>query len=236
MIIRLLKQKIKNHFLENQSIPNINVSLRRLKELGFYPKNIFDVGAFQGEFAKLCFTIWPETKIVCFEPLYDKYVLLDSWSKKDNRLKAIYGLVGEQDRDTVKFNESETASSVLDEHLSIDFKCSFKNMRTIDTCINEFQLTPPNLLKIDTQGYEYQVLQGFDSNLSHVDVILAELNHIDIHKDVKLAEEVIALLYSKGFIIYDITEIHRRPSDHAIWQTDFIFVKKDSFLRQSKKW
>lgn len=235
-MLQLIKNKLKGYFLNNQSIPNFDKSMERLKDLGYKPKTIFDIGAFEGNFSKLCLDLWKDTNIVCFEPLKEKYENLEKWSETENRIKVIHGLLGAEDRDNVKFNESESASSVLDEYISQDFKTEYHKMRTLDTCITEFALNPPNLVKVDTQGYEYEILQGLMGHLDKVDIIIAELNHIDIHKDVKLAEEVIQLLYVNNFIIYDIVEIHRRPYDRAIWQTDFMFVRKDSFLRENKRW
>ena len=145
-------------------------------------------------------------------------------------------LLGEEDDKTVVFNKAETASSVLVEHETNDFEKEEKTMVSLDTLINESNLPHPDFLKLDTQGYEYQILSGAETSLQNIEVILAELNHIDIHQNVILAEEVISLLFSKGFVIFDIAEMHRRPLDQALWQTDFIFVKKNSSLRNSKSW
>jgi len=235
-MIQLIKNKFKGYFINNLSIPNFNKSMERLKELGFKPKTIFDIGAYKGDFTKLCLKLWNDTNVVCFEPLKDKYENLEKWSKEDKRIKVIHGLLGDENNDNVKFNESETASSVLDEYISKDFKTEYHKMRTLDFCIKEFNLNIPNLVKIDTQGFEFQIISGLLQNLNKVDIIIAELNHIDIHKNVKLAEDVINLLYTNDFIIYDIVEIHRRPFDNAIWQTDFMFVRKNSFLRENKQW
>ncbi len=235
-MIQFLKNKLKGYFINNAQIPDVGKSLERLKRLGFSPTTIFDIGAYKGDFAKLCLSTWGNANIVCFEPLKDKFAALEKWSSAEKRVKVIHGLLGEENKDKVKFNMSETASSVLTEHISTDFKSDYLPMRTLDAAIDEFKLAAPNLVKIDTQGYEYQIIKGLAKNLDKVDIIIAELNHIDIHINVKLAEEVIQLLYQNDFVIYDIVEIHRRPYDNAIWQTDFMFVKKNSFLRQQKQW
>ena len=235
-MLKLLKKYIKNHFVDTLAIPNVEKSFERLNHLGFKPKTIYDVGAYQGEFAKLCFKIWPETNVVCFEPITEQFEALQKWSQVDNRVTAIHGLVGEENKKEVKFNKGETASSILEEHHSKNFTTEYHEMRTLVGCIKEFNLNPPDLLKIDTQGYEYQVLNGMGAELENVHAILAELNFIDIHKNVKLAEEVISFLFQKGFRMYDITEVHRRPFDNAIWQTDFLFLRENSSVRASKLW
>jgi len=235
-MLQFFKRKIRDYYINNQSIPDVKKSLQFLKASGYAPSCIFDIGAYEGEFAKLCFSLWPSSSVVCFEPLKAKYDMLKNWAAAEKRVKAIHGLVGNENIEQVKFNENETASSVLDEFNSTNFSTTYQPMRTLDNCIKEFSLPVPSFVKIDTQGFEYQVVEGLLGNIKNVDVVLAELNHIDIHKNVKLAEEVIHLLYQNGFVIFDIAEIHRRPKDNAIWQTDFVFVKKDSIFRQDKSW
>ncbi|MCX6239088.1 MAG: FkbM family methyltransferase [Bacteroidia bacterium] len=235
-MITLLKRKIKDHFIRNSQIPTPKISLERLKNNGFKPDIIFDVGAYHGEFAKMCLEIWPKSKVVCFEALEEKIALLKEISEKDHRISVIPGLVGDEDNENVCFNENESASSVLDEYESKNFTKVFHKMRKLETCIKEFILPIPNLLKIDTQGFEYPVLKGIESKLNSIDIILAELNFIDIHKDVKLSHEVIRLLNDYNFLPFDIAQIHRRPIDNAVWQVDYIFVKKNSPLRSNKNW
>jgi hypothetical protein len=109
-------------------------------------------------------------------------------------------------------------------------------MRRLDSFIKSENLKPPTLLKIDTQGYEYEILQGCGEVLNSIEVILLELNFLEVYQNVKLAHEVIAFLAERNFVIYDICEIHRRPLDMALFQIDFLFIKKDNSLRKDKRW
>lgn len=232
---KFLKELIGNYYKKNLKIPDPFFSLQLLKENGFRPKNIFDVGAYNGDFAKMVASIWSESEIVCFEGLPDKVKLLNQ-TIASNKIKIIEGLVGDRNEKDVKFFKVESATSVLEENTSNDFDVGFQKMHTLDNCLKEFSLKAPEFLKIDTQGYEYNILKGYENNIKHTEVVLAELNFIDIHKNVKLAYDVISFLHDHHFVIYDICQLHRRPSDKALWQSDFIFCKEDSLLRQSKTW
>lgn len=234
-MINKIKTSLKNKIISKYEVPSIERTLNHLRVLGFEPKTIYDIGAYKGDFAILVNKIWEATEIVCFEPLSKQVEVLKQLSVKDNSIKVIEGVVGETTAE-IDFHESETASSCLSEHAEQGFKVSKKKMDTLNNYVKKFSLNIPNLIKIDTQGYEYQVLEGASDIIGEVEVILAELNFIDIHKNVKLAADVIQLLASYDFVIYDIAEIHRRPLDNAIWQTDFVFVKKDSHLRKNKNW
>lgn len=232
---RLLGGDLKRLIAQNR-VPDQVISMRRLKKLGFSPDLIFDVGAYHGEFASTCFEIWPETRIVLFEALKTKIPLLGQKFKGKN-VQIVEGIVGAAIQDDITYFADETASSVLQsEEVYHAKQVVQQKMITLDSYINNSGLKAPNFLKIDTQGYEYPILQGMGRNLADVEVILLELNFIEVYYHVKLAHEVIALLSDYNFVIYDICEIHRRPLDQALFQIDFIFVKKDSFLRSDKKW
>jgi hypothetical protein len=109
-------------------------------------------------------------------------------------------------------------------------------MRTIDDVVSSSNMQIPTFLKLDVQGYEYEVLNGAKKTLQGVEVILAEVNLLDLYKGAHLLDELIAFLRNNGFVAFDICGFHRRPLDAALWQADFIFVPIGSPLRADKRW
>jgi hypothetical protein len=51
-----------------------------------------------------------------------------------------------------------------------------------------------------------------------------------------LVLEVMNYMNSNGFQLYDITQLMRRPFDKALFQSDFLFIKKTSSLIAAKRW
>ena len=170
-MLNYIKKYIKGYFIKNLSIPDFDNSLKRINDMGFKPQTIFDVGAYEGAFAKKCLKIWPESSIFAFEALESKWIIIEEMAKNNDKIKLIKGLVGAEDLESVEFNESETASSILSETNNFDFKKSRKIMRKLDSIIVEFNTPVPSLLKIDTQGYEFEILKGIESNISEVQII-----------------------------------------------------------------
>lgn len=235
-MINTIKRLIKSHFIKNYTLPDLQQYLFRIKELNFNPKVVFDIGAYEGSFALLINKVWKGSNIYCFEGLDNKLEVLHEHARRNKSIHVVEGLVGEENKGNVLFHQAETASSVLKEHIENKFPVTKMKMHRLDKLIEDGVVPIPNFIKIDTQGYEYQVLKGLGKYLEQVDMILAELNFIDIHQNVILASEVVSFLKENYFVPYDITEIHRRPLDKSVNQVDFVFIKKDSFLRQDKRW
>jgi FkbM family methyltransferase len=233
----LLKSRLRNYLARRLMVPEIPSALERLLAAGFRPKLIFDVGAYQGDFAKECFRIWPQSQVACFEALEHKIIILQQLTSVYPKLQVFPGLLGATKKENVPLHESETASSVLSEHIQQDFPVNRYPMRTIDQIVDEhFQGEAPDLLKLDVQGYELEVLKGSRKSLNQVKAILTEVSLIDIHVNVPLLSELIAWFAERDWVAYDICGLTRRPLDKALWQADFIFVPISSNLRTDKRW
>lgn len=225
-----LKSISKQYLARRLNAPNTALSLKRLKSLGFKPTLIFDVGAYQGEFMELCRNMWPNSKVICFEPLeHCVQKLRRKASCQSGKVEIFPLLVGERSDNHVLFHCAETASSILPERNKNNFPVSFYPMNTLDQIAQErFLDCIPNFVKIDVQGYEYRVLQSAKQVLEKSEVLLIELNLIDIHEGTTCAADVIHWLSTKGWSLYDICGFYRRPLDEALWQIDAIFLRTDS--------
>jgi hypothetical protein len=87
------------------------------------------------------------------------------------------------------------------------------------------------MLKIDTQGYELEVLKGARSTLQNIEFLLVEMSLIPVNSGAPLIQDIMSHLDASGFVLYDIAEFHRRPLDQALWQIDGLFAKKNSRWR-----
>jgi FkbM family methyltransferase len=196
------------------------------------PGHVLDVGAFQGDWARLCLRVFPEAHITCIEPQDSQQQTFAKASQTKN-IRLIQVLLGRTDRSSVPFFEAGSGSSVL---LGKKETSKTKPMKTIDTLIKLEEIAPPHFLKLDVQGYEIEVLEGWTKGFEQCEVIQCEISLLPLIPKAPLLHEVVAYLYNRGFMMFDVTELIRSPSDGAVWQIDALFCRKDSPLRDTRIW
>jgi hypothetical protein len=96
--------------------------------------------------------------------------------------------------------------------------------------------TKPDFIKIDTQGYELEILKGGEKALAHAEFVLLEVSLLDIYVNSPLVIDVLNFMKERGFVLYDICTLMKRPLDNALFQSDFLFVKANSQFRNNKHW
>jgi hypothetical protein len=83
-----------------------------------------------------------------------------------------------------------------------------------------------DLLKIDTQGYEPEVLEGFGKKLNDVDVVITELMFYDYYERRLSFSDIERFLLPAGFHLYDINHIAKNPMNGRTDWVDVIYVNK----------
>ncbi len=218
-------------------VPSQKWSLNNLKKNGFNPTKIVDIGAYEGKWTEEVSEIFPEAHFLMIEAQAEKEALIKNVAQKDsNKRDYRISLLSADDDKTLLFNQYETASSVLVEHHDTGAETKTIISKSLDTVLNSSNFQMPDFIKLDTQGYEIEILKGGKSALVSAKVVLMEVSFIDIYKNGPLVLEVLNFMDKHNFQAYDICSIMRRPLDKAIFQSDLLFVKKDSSLIQNKKW
>ena len=83
-----------------------------------------------------------------------------------------------------------------------------------------------NLLKIDTQGFEPEVLDGFGEKLEIVDVVLTELMFYDFYERSLSFSDIEKYLLKANFQLYDISHIAKNPMNGRTDWVDVIYVNQ----------
>jgi FkbM family methyltransferase len=209
---------------------NVFLSLENLLQYNYRPDYIIDVGAYIGDWSKEAMKVFPAASFILVEPLPDKKPILEK--KFSNKPVEIYNiLVGDKEREKVKFFAMETGSSVFEELSNIERKAIYLDMTTLDHIAEKKQLSGNVLLKLDAQGFELEILKGAGKLLNLVEVICMEVSYLNYNEGAPLAHEVIQYLHDLNFLVYDIPAFSRKTKDCALVQSDMVFLKANGSLR-----
>lgn len=232
-----MNQKQKNNISVWYQMASMEWSLRNMKRLGFAPRNIVDVGAYQGEWTAMAKAIFPDANVLMIEAQSSKKKILEEVCLRYiNTASYAICLLGAEARKGVAFHEMETGSSVLREKSNIKSVTTSCDMITLDDVVAKNIHGKVDLLKLDVQGYELEVLRGGSYSLQDADAVLMEVSLLSINKEAPLLSEVVEFMAKHGFVAYDICSLMRRPLDNALCQTDFLFVKETSPLLQDQSY
>jgi FkbM family methyltransferase len=233
ILLGLIPSTWKKNLSIHLGAPHVQWSLRQLRHFGFVPQHVLDVGAYQGDWARTCLNIFPEAIITCIEPQHGQQTNLKELASRSCNIRVIQTLLGRKSAPQVPFLEIGSGSSVL---LRTAEPTSVHPMTTIDALIHSGQCEPPDFLKLDVQGYELEVLEGWAEKFERCKVIQCEISLLPLVSGGPLINELVVYLEGRGFVMFDITELIRSPSDGAVWQIDSLFCRKDSPLRTERIW
>jgi len=208
----------------------------------FKINSVFDVGANIGQFGVLLREIGYRGKIISFEPLSDSHHKLSELHANDPLwLIAPPMAVGDYDG-TVDINisnrpTSSTILNMLETHTEAA-KDSFivatetVEIHKLDTVSAKYIGKGDRIfLKVDTQGYEYQVLSGASNLLNSVIGIQLELSLTPLYAEHKLYDEIIAKMKELGFELWSISNVFRNASTGRLLQVDATFFRKEEHAK-----
>jgi FkbM family methyltransferase len=233
---RLLPERLKRNIKVALGLPDMEASLLNMKRNGFRPTKIIDVGAHIGNWTKMSLRLFPNARVLMIEPQERLRKMLQKMAEADPRLHFSAVLVGEAVREAVPFFEADTASSIFKESEKATCAKASLYMTTIDEVTTSTDFATADFLKLDVQGAELLALEGASRTLRSTEAVVMEVNLLEIYSGVPLFDQAVAFMADRGFRVYDICSLIRRPLDNALWQADVIFVKGTSPLLRSKSW
>jgi FkbM family methyltransferase len=150
----------------------MDAALRGLRERGYYPPFVLDIGAAMGAWTKHASRYWPRSHFYCIEALEERRRDLEALSPRTGADVTIL-ICGVADADGVlKMGVTE---SLWDSSFAYEGK-EARELRVfcLDTLLAEGLIKPPSFLKLDVQGFETRIISGGQAALKLCDVVLME--------------------------------------------------------------
>lgn len=205
-------------------------ALCHLKERGFTPATVIDVGVQKG--TPELYATFPESSHMLIEPVVEQEPIMrricELVPKAEYVLAAAAAKTGSAQ---LRVSHNAMYSNLTS---AGDLGDSMSTVRTVptvalDDLIERRDLVGPILLKIDVDGQEVDVIRGATRSLrERIECVIVESTLFG------QINEVTAAMLEHGFAIYDILEPLYRPLDGALWQVDLVFLREDGSLRAER--
>lgn len=233
---KLIKKVLKKNGVQIKRYPDPDLK-RRLKIMNNYNiDTIFDIGANIGQYAKNMRELGYSKRIISFEPLNDAFEILKKAALKDNKwIVNNFALGNEDGKSVINIAGNSYSSSILNMlplHIEGAPKSGYISQQDIvikklDSIFNNFSNTKDKvMLKIDTQGFEKNVIEGAAMSLNNVMIIQLEMSILPLYENEMLFIEMIEYLNNKGFHLFSLENGFSNPDSGQLLQVDGIFVKK----------
>ncbi|MGO4255636.1 FkbM family methyltransferase [Marmoricola sp. RAF53] len=201
---------------------------------------VLDVGAADGGYGRLIRGFGYTGRIVSFEPLSAAYQRLSADIAGDPRWEARNVALGEESGEAqINIASNSDSSSLLpmgEGHLGAAPQVTYTGSETIrverlDDHFDEITAGARGVyLKIDTQGFERQVLRGAAKSLPRIAGLQLELSLVPLYDGGGLIDEMISWAYGEGFRLVGMEQGWAAP-DGAILQMDGVFFRPEAVSR-----
>ena len=212
--------------------------LLRLRDAGFSPSGILDIGAHDGHFAREARQVYGDAHLLMIDALAEKEAVLADVAREIGNASHAIALLGEREAEATPFfvvdteqrpDLVKTGSSTFRENTRFPVRERLVPQVTLAKLLRD-RGRVFSLVKLDIQGAELAALRGLGYLLSTVEVIVMEMSLVDYNKGAPLIDAVLGELRAMGFVLCDIVEQHRYR-DRRLLQIDGVFVRPDSRFR-----
>ena len=202
---------------------SMEAGISRLLLKNIKPSTVIDVGAASGNWTTLAMKYWPDAQYHLIEPLQEQEPTLQALCALKPNVHYHLGVAGSRAGE-IGFNVSTDldGSGVYNENAPGARQIP---VLRIDDIAKNTQ--GPYVIKLDTHGYEVPILEGATNALKQTSALIIEVYGFRISPTCLLFHELSQKVDALGFGLVDIIEIMRRKKDHAFWQADAFFIRKE---------
>ena len=191
-------------------------------------KTIIDIGSNKGQFLLLGRSIFPSAKIYSFEPQINILNLQKKVLGTKNINYYNFSLGNEEKESELYVTKRKDSSSVLKPILTknrnfMTNEIKKTSIKRLDELPNIKNIERPSVLKLDVQGYEFEVLKGAENILDYIDYVISEVSFIEVYENQTSANQLIKFLKSKSFEIKDKCNLSK--IEGKLFQEDILFFK-----------
>ena len=202
----------------------------QLSRHGFEVKTIFDVGVDAG--TPFLYDAFPDTDFVLVDPISESEQRVSAWADKINYTFYCCALGDEEGEAEINLPTTTRRTAISRaslEEFSDQYKENFESIekrvvpvQTLDNIAANFE--GPFGIKVDTEGFEMNVLAGAQECLSRTEFVIVEASVRERFKNGYRFSELVGFLGKHGFEILEFL----RPIRPNSADCDVLFARYDS--------
>ena len=206
------------------ALPNDHFNyLVKLKQSGFEPKVIYDIGACVLHWTRKAKELWPNATYILFDAFKPAEFLYQNYQYS-------IGVLSDTDGKTVKFYQNDYMPGGNSYYREIGYKngelfpeSASIEMKTamLDTIVKERGFPLPDFIKIDVQGAEIDVLRGALNTIKNAKRMVVELQHTEWNLGAHKNTESLEIIKEMGWDCCDPLFSNNGPDG------DYSFVRRD---------
>ena len=196
---------------------------------------VLDVGADTGEYVQTIRRHGYAGRVVSFEPLSSAFALLRQSAAGDPHWETVNVALGDHDgRATIHIAGNSHSSSLrpmLGAHLeaaprSVYVGTEEVRVRRLDTVFDEYRRGARRVyLKVDTQGWEREVLAGGDRVLEQIGGLQLEMSLVPLYGGQTLFADLLELVTRRGFTLMSLEPGFADERTGQLLQVDGVFFR-----------
>jgi FkbM family methyltransferase len=215
--------------------------LQDIRARGFSPRGIIDVGANRGDWTRMALSIFPKTPVLMIEPQDEMEASLSELARTIPDCHFVKAGAGREPGELVQTIWEDSEGSSFLPPVNADLLRTGKQRKTRIVTLDHLLADThpqfvPDLVKLDVQGFEFEVLAGGESLFGITEIFILETSLFRFIPGCSLAREVIPFMFGKGYELYDVPGSCRRSYDGALGQLDLAFVKSGGRFREVTEW
>jgi FkbM family methyltransferase len=199
-------------------------SVTYLAKYGFEIATLVDIGVFAG--TPVLYDLFPTTRTVLIDPMPDVPQRCQQWLDDARRDMIVLPFAAGSADAEIDLDLTRSTTSLLERRDKPDRASDGvvrARVRRLDDLLRDQGIAGPYGLKIDTEGYELEVIRGAGETLRSTAFVIAEVSIRNRFVNGYTFAELIAEMDGRGFAVADILTVHGH-SRH----TDLLFVPKAS--------
>lgn len=195
---------------------------------GFHARCVLDVGANHGHWTRAALRFFPEAEYVLIEPQGQLEAQVADLVAQGVRLRWITAGAGDRaGRLPLTLAPDDTSSNfgmTPEAAAAHGYRQTTVEIRTIDEIIASLGAPPPDIVKIDAEGFDLKALAGASSLIGKTDIFFLEAAVCATGIENTMAE-VIGTMAKLGYRMIDITDLNRSPRHGVLWLCELAFMR-----------